>query len=484
MRSQMHWTYFCQILLLFLTGCTVVGPTYKGPPQMDIPNEWQTPSSTGMSTADPSSILWWEALNDPILNSLMRRAAEQNLDLFIASTRLLEARLQRKGKEAELYPHIDGSITTGHLYWSKDLLRNGILGKCGSHRPHCKRNVNFFEVGFDADWEIDLFGFNQHEVNAAQARIEVTEESLCDVWITLSAEIGRNYVELRGLQQRRILILKNIETLQDSVHLTQQLLTIGMASSIDLLQIEQQLNQLYAQKPLLNLDIDKAIHRLSILLGDPPGALFEELCPTQTLPQLPCEKPIGIPSELLRRRPDIRKAERHLAAATESVGSAVAALYPRFSLSGFVGEIGTQLRSLTNSSGVTWFAAPQLLFPIFNSRLLTQDVELNQIQARQALFEYQKSVLAALEEVENALASYRYELERNEQLNQAKFITRETYQLTLQLYQKGIKDYLDVLTADRALIVAEETYLQSQENLLVHYISLYKALGGGWEIPQ
>lgn len=473
----MKGRYF--LLLLLLTGCTV-GPQYE-PPQMDIPEEWHSASCEGMSPSSPDCWVWWEALNDPVLNSLMQRASQQNLDLFIAGTRILEARLLRKGKEAEGYPHIDASATAGHLYWSKDLLKKGILGDCTSHH---KRNVNFFELGFDADWEIDLFGFNKHEGNAAQARLESAEENLNDVWVTLSAEIARNYIELRGLQLRRNLLQNTIDGLKDSIHLTQQLLKIGMASDIDVLQTEEQFSQLLAQKPLLNLAIDKAIHRLSILLGYAPGELFTELCESQTLPQLPCEKPIGLPSELLRRRPDIRRAERNLAAATESVGTAVAALFPRFSLYGFVGEIGTQLHSLTNGSGATWFAAPQLLFPVFNSRLLTQDVEMNKIQARQALFEYQKSVLSALEEVENGIASLRYDMERNEQLSRAQNRNRDAYHLTLQLYQRGVKDYLEVLTVQRNLFALEEIYLQSRIDLLAHYIALYKALGGGWDLSQ
>lgn len=483
MRGLMHRAYFCQIpLLAILIGCTV-GPKYE-PPQLDIPNDWHTPSSEGMSAEDPNCVNWWKSLNDPTLNSLMERASQQNLDLFIAGTRILEARLMRKGKEAESYPHIDASVTAGHLYWSKDLKKK-VFGSCSSHHGHsCKRNVNFFEAGFDADWEIDLFGFRKHEVNAAQARIEFAEEALCDVWVSLSAEIARNYVELRGLQQRRNLLIKNIDGLQESVNLTKELLNIGTVSQIDLLRIEEELSLLTSQKPLLDLSIDQAIHRLSILLGYAPGDLFAELCQPQEIPQLPCAKPIGLPSELLRRRPDIRKAERNLAAATEAVGSAVAALFPRFSLYGFVGEIGTNLRSLTNGSGTTWFAAPQLLFPIFNSRLLTQDVELNKIQARQALFEYQKSVLSALEEVENSMTAFRYEMERNAQIKEAQYIDQEAYRLTMELYEKGVKDYLEVLAANRALLIVEETSLQSQVNLLLHYISLYKALGGGWDISQ
>lgn len=480
MKNWVCCIYFWQLLILILTGCTV-GPKYI-PPEMDVPNEWHSSSSEGMSADQPDCFVWWKALNDPVLNSLMQRAADQNLDLFIAGTRILEARLERKGKEAEVYPRLDGSVTAGHLYMSKDVLRSGILG---THCKHsCKRNVNFFEFGFDASWEIDLFGFNKHEVSAAQARIEATEESLCDIWVTLSAEIARNYIELRGLQQRKNLILKNIAGQQDSVHLTQELLEIGTASTIDLLQAEEQISLLIAQKPLLDLAIDKTIHRLSILLGYAPGELFAELCEPQMLPSLPCEKPIGLPSDLLRRRPDIRRAERNLAAATESIGSAVAALFPRFSLYGFLGEISTHLKSLTNSKGMTWFAAPQLLFPIFNSRLLTQDVEANKIHARQVLFEYQKIVLGALEEVENAMASFRYESERNNHLNRAQEIDREASQLTLQLYQKGVKDYLAVLIAHRSLLAVEDSYLQSQIDLLLHYVSLYKALGGGWDISQ
>lgn len=474
----MHRRYQLLAIFALLTGCTV-GPRYEVP-QMDIPEEWQTPPSEGMSATNLDCFIWWESLNDPVLNSLLQRAAQQNLDLFIAGTRILEARLMRKGKKAEAYPHIDASITPGNFYWSKDLLKKGLLGDCASH--HAKRNVTFFEAGFDADWEIDLFGFQKHQVNAAEAKVEASEASLCDIWISLSAEITRNYIELRGLQQRRALLHRNIEQLRDSAHLTKELLAIGMASKIDIIQAEEQLSQLAAEKPLLDLSIDKAIHRLSVLLSHPPGELFNELCEVQALPRLPCEKPIGLPSELLRRRADIRRAERDLAAATEDIGTAVAALFPRFSLFGFVGEISTNLRSMTNGNGVTWFAAPQLLFPIFNSRLLKQDVKFNQLQARQTLFEYQKTVLSALEEVENALAAFRYEMERYDQLSHAKFLSREAYQLNMDLYQKGINDYLTVLTSYRSLLAAEDASLQGEIALLLHYIALYKALGGGWNI--
>ncbi len=473
------------ILNLLLAGCSV-GPTYVQPPETNLPEEWHTPPCDGMHMGDSECFIWWEALNDPMLNSLIKRAAQQNIDLFIAGTRILQSRREHAGKSSDLYPRLDASATTGRFYYSKDALVNGILNRAIPSRyiGHVDRHVSFFELGFDASWEIDLFGKTKRELNALQARTEAAEENLRDVWVSLSAEIAKNYIELRMLQQRRHLLLENIEVQTDSIRLTQELLDIGDSDHLILLRAEQQLNTLLAEKPALDLGIDITIHRLSILLGQQPGELFAELCEPSCLPLLPCEKPVGLPSELLRRRPDIRRAERNLAASTELVGSAIANLFPRISLFGFVGTISTQLKSLTNGNSVTWLAAPQVLLPIFNSKLIAQDIDLAKIQTRQALFEYEKTVLEALEEVENAIASFRHELAKNYSLEIAKRKNEEAYHLTQDLYQRGLKDYLEVQIAIRALLASEDALLQSQAQLLLHYISLYKALGGGCEIPQ
>lgn len=478
----MHRLSCFQIMLmaLFLAGCTV-GPEYQ-PPVLDIPEQWQTPLAEGMVNVPAENVSWWESLNDPVLNDLIQRAAQQNLDLNIASTRILEARSEWKGKTGELYPHLDGSLTGGSLYHRNNGLIRDLLG-CSSHGHHSgKKNVNFFEAGFDASWEIDLFGAAKHEINALQARVESTEEGFYDAWVTLSAEVARQYIQLRSLQQRRILLDENINSQKETIHLTNELLSIGFSSTIDRLQSEQQLSVLEAQRPLVDLSIEKTLHRLSILLGDVPGCTFSALTIPGNLPQIPCEQPVGLPSELLRRRPDIRKAERELAAATEMVGAAVASLFPRLSLYGFIGDIGTQLKNLSNGSGMVWFAAPQLLVPLFNSRLLQQDVSLNKIRAQESLFNYQKTVLESLEEVENSIASYRYEWERNQILEQTLQRDRESFRLMLDLYQRGVKGYLDVLTVNRSLVSSQEAYLQSQTEMLIHYISLYKALGGAWDL--
>ncbi|HEV8051667.1 MAG TPA: TolC family protein, partial [Parachlamydiaceae bacterium] len=234
---------------------------------------------------------------------------------------------------------------------------------------------------------------------------------------------------------------------------------------------------LIAQKPQLEYLIDRSVNHLSILLGNLPGDLYCELAETMPLPILPCYQPMGIPSELLRRRPDIRKAERDLAAATEEVGTAIAALFPRISLTGFIGDITT----FCTSGSLTGFVGPQLLLPIFNSRLLKQDVCLNKIKVGQAFLQYQKTVLEALEETENAISAFHNELEKKELLKRLKISSEEAYQLSMQLYQSGLKNYLEVQLAQRSYLGAESALLQSQIDGLVNYIALYKALGGGWD---
>lgn len=463
------------LLLCFSMGCTV-GPTYVAPPDMELASEWQSEHVEELQDDSLNGYCWWESFNDPLLNSLIERAAAQNLDLNIAMTRILEARIALKGGEANLYPRLDGSVTYSYASFNQRTL-NDILGF-----GHCKgskqRNLNVFEAGFDAEWEIDLFGMNRHQTNALKALAESSQEEFSNAWVTLSAEIARSYIELRGLQQRLNIIDRDIEAQKDAQELTLSLIKGGFVGTLDQMQVDEELSLLISQRPQIERLIQKNIHHLSILLGYLPGDLYCELSVYEQLPVLPCYRPIGIPSELLRRRPDIRKAERDLAAATEEVGTAIAALFPRISLTGFIGDITT----LCSNGSLTGFVGPQLLLPIFNSKMLKQDVCLNKIKAEQSLLQYQKTVLEALEETENAIAAFHYEREKNQYLEHVKNSSQSAYFLSLQLYQHGLKNYLEVQTSHRSFLAAESNYLQSQVDLLTHYIALYKALGGGWDI--
>ncbi|WP_059360573.1 efflux transporter outer membrane subunit [Parachlamydia acanthamoebae] len=460
-------------LSVFLGGCTV-GPKYE-PPGMEMPTQWHSATEEGMNAEPLDCFLWWKSLNDPLLNSLIEQASLQNLDVQIAISRILEARAAKKGISAQLYPHIDGTINYGHVQYNNKILKDILGASCIDH--HRKRNVNFFEIGFDAEWEIDLFGKTTHELNAARAEIGSSIESLRDLMVSLTAEIAKNYIEIRGSQHLLDIAKSHIQTQKETTLLTTGLFEAGFTSIIDQWQTEEQLMLLESEIPMLELSIEKGIHRLSILLGCPPAELFCVLREHHDLPELPHYKPLGIPSALLRNRPDIRRAERNLAASTEKVGSAMADLFPRFSLRGFIGDVATHL----SRSSFVWFAGPQLLAPIFNSKLIQQDIDLNKIKTQQALYQYQKTVLEALEETENAIASYHHELEHNRKLFSAMQFSGESYNQLFHLYQTGFKGYLEVLVSQRSLLSTENAFLKSKIQLLMHYISLYKALGGGWE---
>lgn len=463
----------------FLSGCTV-GPVYT-PPEDETPAEWHGDIPTKMNTCSTNDLVWREALQDPLLNHLIECAAAQNLDLQIAATRVLQARTEANAKKSDLYPHIDASASNGHIYYSKNALVNGLLGTVAPRKSkHVRRNVNYYEIGFDAEWEIDLFGMTKHEIAALKAHEEAVQESLCSIWVTLSAEIAKNYIEMRSLQNRLTILQRTIKAQDEAIALTEKLLDSGVVNEIGLCNAEAACSALKAQSPLLELDIDRAIHRISTLLGYAPGELYECLTAASSLPKLPEEMPLGMPSELLQRRPDIRKAERELAAATERVGSAIAGLFPRFSLTGFLGEISTHTGSLFSPASATWLAGQQLLIPIFNSRLLMQDVEFNKIATQEAFYNYQKTVLEALEESENAIASYRHEAERLQNLEEVYSKHQKAELLTRQLYGEGIEDNLQVIDAAKNALNSEDVVVQSQTSLLLHYISLYKALGGAW----
>lgn len=468
------------LVTIMLSGCCSIGPKYE-PPSVEMNCEWRSQLSEGMQNESPDYFVWWEALNDPMLDSLIFRASQQNIDLQIAALRVMQARTYHEGKKGDLYPHMDASISGGHLYYSKDALLNGVLAGSKPCGP-IKRNINFFEVGFDAEWEIDIFGYTRHQITALEALKEAEEDSFCDSWITLSAEIAKNYIQLRDYQQRKLIAQKQVDTQQETLILLQDLVTIGLQSTDIALQAEQQVSILSAEIPFLDLAIEKTIHRLSILLGLMPEELFSELICTQSLPVLPVNKPIGVPSELLRRRPDIRKAEREFAAATEYVGSAIAALFPRFSLRGFVGDISTQLPHLFNPSSGTWFLQPLLLMPVFNSRMLQEDVKDKKLKAEEACRRYQKTVLEALEEAENAIASFHYEMNRHYLLQASLESAEKARTVMADLYSRGLRNYLDMLAADRTLLLAQDSYIQSQTSLLINYIALYKALGGGCDL--
>lgn len=456
---------------VFLLGCCKTSP--EAPLPLDVPDTWSTPLDTSLSEAPPENFTWWKSLNDPTLDWLLETAWEQNLDLHIAMTRVLTARREWEGLKGKRYPHLDGSLTYGHAQYDRKVL-NKLLGIHCPKKNSGTKNVDFFELGFDAEWEIDLFGMREHESNAMLATAESMNYEFSNVWLTLSAEIVRNYVELRGFQQRLNLLERSISIQYEILQMAQGLSSGGFESPIDQLNEETRLQTLMAEKPMMQLSIQKAMNRLAVLLGFFPGDLNDSLSSCGSIPLLSDCLPIGIPSELLRRRPDILKAEREVVAATELHAGAVAALFPRLSLYGFVGEIA----ALCSGGSLAWAAGPQLLLPIFNSRLLEQDVCLNEIKVQQSLYAYQKTVLDALEEAENAISAFNAHKEKKQLLEKAFCRSQESNALTMQLYDGGFKSYTEALGIKKIHLKTEDDYVQSRLLLLLNYVALYKALGG------
>lgn len=463
-----RWGSF--IIILLLSGCNHA-PVYEYP-DTDMPCEWQS----DIPYTETSSCTWWEHLEDPVLNELMLIAKEQNLDLKIAAMRVLQARAQANGKKGDLYPHIDASINYDYIAYQKKSFENVISRKCLKNEK-----FSFYEFGFDAEWELDLFGMTAHEIYALTARQEALEANLSAIWVTLSAEIAKTYIELRGYQLRLNLLQTQIETRDKEIELIQQLRERGVVDDKAVTEIKTHALAMRAELPSIELRISNAIYRLSILLGYSPGELLSYLACPHPLPLLPCLPSIGIPSELLKRRPDIRKAERELAAAAEQTASAIAALFPRFSLRGFIGDITTNVGSIFNPSSLTGAIGPQILVPIFNSKLLMQDVEYNKLATQEALYTYQKVVLEALEESENALAAYIQGEKKHALLNESfQFLNQVSAQEMLR-YQQGVNSYLSFATSSKKAYSAQDLLIQSEVEQLLNYVSIYKALGGDWE---
>lgn len=464
------------LVVIMLSGCRV-GPVYEEP-EMELPCAWQ---EEPVLDCPADSLPWWEALNDPLLNQMIATLAYENIDLQIAAIRVLKARGEANAKKSDLYPHIDGSLNYGHVYYSKDALVNGLLGTAlPVNNKNVKRHVNFYEVGFDADWEIDLFGRTAHEIAALKAHEEAVQENLGSIWVTLSAELAKNYIELRGFQEREKITIELVDIHQQEVSLTQELVSRGLVEESEIEKIKSAELIAHADLSRLQTMVKKAAYRISILLGESPGYYWDVLECYQPLPVVPCHYDLGVPSDLLRRRPDIRRAERELASSTEKIGSSIAALFPRFSLRGFIGEISTHAGSLFSPASATWLAGPQILVPIFNSRLLLQEVSYSKLETQESLFTYQKTVIEALEETENAIASFKSDQARDQLFQKNNEMFKQRVVLNDELYKRGVKDNLALASSKKAYLSARETALQGQVDALISYIALYKALGGCW----
>jgi len=457
--------------MLMLSGC-MVGPNYK-PPQSSVPTEWVgvTKGATNqpsVASGQPADLTqWWRQFNDPTLTALVEEAIKANLDLQIAETSLRQARAMRGVVAGALWPAVTASGAYERLL------------KTSATPPNDTQNL--FQSGFDAVWELDFFGGLRRSVESADASVQAAFESVHDAQVSLVAEVALNYIQLRGYQQEILIAQNNLKAQQHTADITHKLLSVGFDSALDVANADANVAMTESQIPVFETAAQQSIYSLSVLLARPPADLLKQLSPAGTLPTVPAQVPAGLPSDLVRHRPDIRASEAQLHAATAQIGVAIADFFPKFSLTGGVNWNSTLLRTWWNESSLSFGVGPSVTWPIFQGGAIESNVRLQEALRDQAFITYQKTVLTAFQDVENALIAFAKEQEHRKLLNDSVVANRKAVDLSLQLYTEGQTPFLNVLIAQESLYTSENALMQSETNIVTDLIALYKALGGGWE---
>ena len=452
-----------------LAGCKV-GPNYKRP-DVTVQSNWSRPTKTPASVVDDASppAAWWATLHDPKLDSLVQRASYANLSLSIATSRIREARAQRSIAAGGLLPRVGAS--GGYTY------NRG----AGPLFPVNTGDYQFYTSGFDAVWEADIFGGIRRSVEAAQADLEAQEDARRGVLVSIVAEVARNYVELRTTQQRLIIANANIRTQSESLDVAKRLNAAGIVSDLDVTRARAELTQTQSEVPAFEIQEKAAIHQLGILLGEAPQALMAELRPIGPIPAPARRVPIGLPSELLRRRPDVRQVERQLAAAVARIGVAEADLYPKVTLTGDFGFGAQQPADVFNWSNRFVSVGPAVRWELFQGGRILANIEARKAIRQEMLDQYRLTILTALREVEDALTAFNRRQEQFNFLSQSVESSRASVRIASERYAGGTIDYLSLLDAQRAQLKAEDAMVVSQGEITLNLIALYKAIGGGWE---
>ncbi len=455
-----------------LTACTKVGPDYSVQP-LAVPSSWNqldgnTPLTTHAKGANDLS-QWWQVFNDPLLADLVDEALQSSPDLRMAQAKLREARSRREVASAGRFPEVSAVGSTSRSHASEET---------GSGESR-----NLFSAGFDASWEVDVFGGIRRSIEAAEADLETSQANLDNSRVSLVAEVGLNYIELRGLQIRLSIARNNLASQSETLQLTEWRAQAGLVSNQDVEQARSNREQTRAQIPSLATSLTEAEHRLDILLGKTPGTLHARLAENGKLPTMPASIAVEIPANALRQRPDIRAAERQLAAETARVGMAEAARYPSFNLSGSIGLEALSADALGNSGAAASSLLAGITAPVFDAGRLRSQVHIQDAVREQAQVAYEQAVLNALGDVENALVTLRRNSERGEALQNAAESARNAAQMARQQYSAGLIDFQSLLDTERSVLTIEDNLASTNTENLLALIRLYKALGGGWS-PQ
>ncbi|MGX8013715.1 efflux transporter outer membrane subunit [Mesorhizobium sp. ORM8.1] len=452
---------------VLLSGC-VVGPDYEKP-LLAMPAGWS--GQKAAKPAKPAQLSkWWQRLRDPELNALVEEAVAGNLDVASAKAKIREARASYRQSVGTLFPSADGSASA-----TRNRASATTAGTSASE------TYDQYQAGFDASWELDLFGANRRSVEAARYGLDASEEDLRSTLLTLVGDVSSNYIQARGYQARIALAERSAVSQRQTAQLTRTMALAGTATAADVAKAEGQASGTEADVPSLRAGYAEAVHRISVLTGRPPAAPSERLKRGVPIPSPRLPIPTGVPADILLARPDVRVAERQYAQYTAKIGQAEAARYPSVSLTGDISTTALRVGDLGKNSTIGWSFGPTLSVPLFNAGQLKAAVDVAKAQRDQYFIAYKSAVLTALEDVENALVSLSQERIRNGKLDSSAKSYGDAARLERTLYKAGETSLLDVLDAERSLYSAEDTLLQSRVSIATDYIALNKALGGGWD---
>ncbi|MGY6275480.1 efflux transporter outer membrane subunit [Methylomonas sp. MgM2] len=459
------------VILISLAGCTM-GPDYRQE-TLDLPEHWQAVQD-GAKRFDPETLKnWWEKFNDTGLNRLMAKALAGNLDVQMALARVDQARAERRGTRAELFPSVNARVGAQRQ-------DNPFPGFAPGIR------YNLYDIGFDALWEIDLFGRQQRRLEAATADLAGANEQYRQALVVLTSEVARNYITYRSLQRQLEITRNNLEAQRRTLSLTEKLYTEGVGTRHDVVRARAQSEATEAQIPALEAAQIGNQRRLEVLLGQLPGTLNAELSAQARVPTAPVRPLLFSPAETVRNRPDINAAERQLAAATAMQGAAIAELFPKISLSAFLGLRNTDIETLFKSASFSYGTVANMMQPLLNFGRIQAGIDLADAKQNEAYLAYHKAVLDALQETETALTHYLKEEVRRQSLARSVDDLQESVRLSELRYREGVISFLDVLEAQRALYLAEIELARSEAATSTNLIAVYKAIGGGadTQIPQ
>lgn len=449
-----------------LAACAV-GPDYHEP-QAPAPDEFIGTQNVKFTTAEVERD-FWKSFNDPLLDQLVEQALASNHDIRIAMARLREARALRGETQLDLGPTVTGSA--GHTE-SRSSTRQTASGT--------SRDQDYYDASFDASWELDFFGRVRRGIEASSAEVGAAEAGVYDSQVSITAEVARNYFELRGSQERLAVAHRNADNQGESLRITNARLEAGRGTRLDTSRASAQLGATLATIPELEAAATRSMLRLGVLTGRSPEALVAQLSVPRPLPQLPVDHAIGTPETLLRRRPDIRIAERDLAAATARIGVAVGDLFPRVSLLGRWGYDASGSSDLGNAGSEAFAFGPSIQWAAFDLGRVRQRIHQREAAADGALARYEQTVLRALEETDASLTDYTKALVKQEHLQNSATASIEAATLARARFENGSADFLTVLDAERSALEAEDQLARSETQTATALLATYKALGGGF----